>query len=126
MTDLMSELQASVGTNEPVRFVTFTTDPEHDTPAVLARYGQQHRADPARWWFLTGSKPQIKDAAVGGLKFTALEKDPSQRESDADLFIHSTIFVVVDKHGNARAIFETDQTGARESILKAIRVLVAE
>jgi cytochrome oxidase Cu insertion factor (SCO1/SenC/PrrC family) len=126
MTGLMSELQAAIRTNEPVRFVTLTTDPEHDTPAVLARYGQHYRADPDRWWFLTGSKPQIKEAAVASLKFTALEKDPSQRESDSDLFIHSTIFVVVDKRGNARGVFETDQDGARENILEAIRALVAE
>ena len=126
MTALMSELQGAVGPGEPVRFVTLTTDPEHDTPAVLARYGQQHQADPARWWLLTGSKPQIKDAAVAGLKFTALEKDPAQRESDSDLFIHSTIFVVVDKRGNARAVFETDQPGARENLVNTIRALVAE
>jgi protein SCO1/2 len=126
MTGLMSELQAGIGTNEPVRFVTLTTDPEHDTPAVLARYGERYRADPARWWLLTGAKSQIKDAAVDSLKFTALEKDPAQRESDTDLFIHSTIFVVVDKRGNARAVCETDQAGAREEILNAIRALAAE
>ena len=126
MTTLMSELHKSVPPTEPVRFVTLTTDPEHDTPAVLERYGRQHSADPARWLFLTGSKSQIKDAAVAGLKFTALEKEPSQQESDSDLFIHSTIFVVVDKRGDARAVFETDQTGVKEEILTAIRALLDE
>lgn len=122
----MSDLQAAIRPADPVRFVTLTTDPEHDTPAVLERYARQHGADPGRWFFLTGSKPQIKQAAVAGLKFTALEKDPSQRESDTDLFIHSTIFVVVDKRGNARAVFETDEPGARERILTAVRALAAE
>ena len=126
MTALMSELHQSVPPAEPVRFVTLTTDPEHDTPAVLERYGRQHRADPARWLFLTGSKSQIKDAAVAGLKFTALEKEPSQQESENDLFIHSTIFVVVDKRGNARAVFETDQAGVKGNILTAIRALLDE
>jgi cytochrome oxidase Cu insertion factor (SCO1/SenC/PrrC family) len=126
MTSLMSGIQHAISPAEPIRFVTLTTDPEHDTPAVLARYGRQNRADPERWFFLTGSKSQIKEAAVTGLKFTALEKDPAQKESDTDLFIHSTIFVAIDKRGNARAIFETDQPDAREKILTAIRALARE
>ena len=38
MTHHLAELQAALPANEPVRLITFTSDPEYDTPAVLKRY----------------------------------------------------------------------------------------
>jgi protein SCO1/2 len=126
MTAWMAEVQAAMDVASPVRFVSITTDPERDTPEVLARYAQRAGADPQRWHFLTGSKAQIRAAAVDGLKFTAEEKDPAARESPADLFIHSTLFVVVDKQGWVRATFELDTPGAKEGVLAALQALVQE
>src|SRR5262245_51408242 len=48
MTEEMKTLQAAFGAGEKVRFVTLTTDPEHDTPKVLQRYAEKSNADPAR------------------------------------------------------------------------------
>ncbi|MFM1768786.1 MAG: hypothetical protein RJA22_1315 [Verrucomicrobiota bacterium] len=110
MTRRLAELQAALPASAPVRFVTLTTDPEHDTPAVLQQYARRFDADPARWQFLTGSKAQIAAAAVGALKLTADPKAPAQMENPNDLFIHSTILVVVDKEGRARAVIETEPT----------------
>ena len=47
------------GMAEDVRFVTFTVDPEHDTPEMLAAYAKRHGADPARWKFLTGARGDL-------------------------------------------------------------------
>src|SRR2546423_7979672 len=41
MTQRMSELQALA----PVRLVTLTTDPEHDRPEVLKKYGERFNAN---------------------------------------------------------------------------------
>ena len=32
---------------------------------------------------------------------------PEDRKQDSDLFIHTTIFVLVDKHARMRGVFET-------------------
>src|SRR5688572_12626928 len=61
MTEEMSKLQSAFSPSDPLAFVTLTTDPDHDTPAVLKTYSEKFVADPARWHFLTGTKPQIKD-----------------------------------------------------------------
>src|ERR1700682_3566772 len=37
-----------------VVLVSLSVDPTHDTPPVLAEYGQQFKADPAGWKMLTG------------------------------------------------------------------------
>ncbi len=48
---------------------------------------------------------------MDSLKLTTVEKRPEERESPEDLFIHSTIFVVVDRQGRLRGIFETEGEG---------------
>ena len=119
MTKDMSRLQDLWPKDAPVRFVSLTSDPEYDTPAVLKRYAEEHKADPDSWNFLTGTKKQIVDAAEN-LKFVRVEKNKEDRESENDLFIHSTIFMIVDKRGQIRSTVETDQpdslTRARELV----------
>ncbi|MGH7925262.1 MAG: SCO family protein [Candidatus Binatus sp.] len=42
-----------------VRIVSITLDPEHDTPAELAKYAKSHGADGNGWIFLTGPPAKI-------------------------------------------------------------------
>ena len=122
MTKDMARLQDLWPKEAPVRLVSFTTDPTNDTSAVLKRYADEFKADPERWNFLTGPKKEIVDVVVGGLKLTALDKEESQRESIDDLFIHSTIFVIVDKRGQVRASVESDN----DEVLTRTKQLVEE
>jgi protein SCO1/2 len=108
MTQRMAELQAAIPADKPVRFVTLTTDPEFDTPPVLNSYARRYKADPARWQFLTGSRSQMAETIVRGLKLTAQGQAPAKMQTPNDLFIHSTILLVVDKQGRARAVIETE------------------
>jgi protein SCO1/2 len=122
MTKDMARLQDLWPKEAPVRLLTFTTDPTNDTPAVLKRYSAEFKADPERWTFLTGPKKEIVDVVVGGLKLTTLDKEESQRESVDDLFIHSTIFVIVDKRGQVRATLESDN----DEVLTRTKQIVEE
>jgi protein SCO1/2 len=126
MTRRMAELQAAVSADQPVKFITLTTDPEHDTPAVLQSYARRFLAQPGRWHFLTGAKKQVAVLAVEGLKLTALEKEAEKRENLDDLFIHSTLFVLIDRHSRARATFESDDPVMKSKLLAAITTLLEE
>jgi len=107
MTRQMSALQAALPQALPVHLVSLTTDPDFDTPEVLRGYGDRFGARADQWWFLTGTKPQIAALAADSLKLIAKEKAPAERTTAMDLFIHSTVYVVVDKQGRLRAAFET-------------------
>ena len=131
MTQRMGELQAALKADDAIRLVTLTTDPGFDTPTVLSAYGAKFAADAARWQFLTGAKAQIARVAIDGLKLTTMEKDPSKRSDPDDLFIHSTMFVLVDKFGRLRGAYETagedvNWTNVKEKILADARRLVRE
>lgn len=107
MTRQMAELQTALPPDRPVKFISLTTNPDFDSPAVLRGYAERFGAQPGRWWFLTGPKRELLRLAVDGLKLAAIEKKPEERENPEDLFIHSTYFVVVDKQGRLRGVFET-------------------
>jgi protein SCO1/2 len=93
---------------------------------VLQSYARRFLAQPGRWYFLTGTKKQIADLAIDGLKLTAIEKEAGQRENLNDLFIHSTLFVLIDKQGRARATFESDDPAMKSKLLQSIDRLLRE
>ena len=111
MTGQMRSLQNALPPTSEAKLVTLTTDPDNDSPAVLKKYGQHFDSDFNRWTFLTGTKAQIAGLAGDSLKLSAVPVKPEDRKDDADLFIHTTIFVAVDKHARLRGIFETGGDG---------------
>ena len=131
MTKQMRELQDSIPPTSQAKLISLTTDPEYDTPQILKRYAERFGADSNRWMFLTGSKREIASLAADSLKLTALEKPPEERQTPEDLFIHSTIFAIVDKEARLRGVFETtgedvDPQKAKAQILAAVRRLERE
>lgn len=131
MSRQMKELQTALPSTSRAKLVSLTTDPDFDTPAILMKYAGRFEADTNRWMFLTGTKKEIGDLAVGGLKLSAIEKEPAKRESADDLFVHSTIFVIVDKRGGLRGVFETGGEGVdwqqeKQKILAAVKRLERE
>ena len=111
MTGQMKLLQKFLPSDSAAKLVTLTTDPENDSPDVLKKYGQRFNADFNRWTFLTGTKNEIAALASGSLKLSAVPIKLEDQKDVADLFIHTTIFVVVDKHARLRGFFETGGDG---------------
>ena len=132
MTKQMQSLQEALAGDGSTRLVTLTTDPEFDSPEILKKYPERLGLKATdRWMFLTGTKKEIAGLAIDSLKLTAVEKKPEERTDADDLFIHSTIFVVVDKQARLRGVFETEGDGiewakVQPAILKAIRQLESE
>jgi protein SCO1/2 len=119
MTKQMKVLQDALPPDSQTKLVTLTTDADFDTPPVLKAYAERFAADPQRWMFLTGTRRDIAKLARDSLKLTAIEKKPEERESPEDLFVHSTIFVIADKRGQLRGVFETTGEGIDPQNVKA-------
>ena len=131
MTKQMKEMQDEIPQDAPTKLVSLTTDPDFDTPAVLSAYALRNGADTNRWTFLTGTKKEIGNLASGSLKLSAVEKKPEERESADDLWIHSTIFVIVDKRAQLRGVFETGGEGVdwateKQKLIAAVKQLELE
>jgi cytochrome oxidase Cu insertion factor (SCO1/SenC/PrrC family) len=131
MTRQMQQVQATLPNDSNARLVSLTTDPKFDTPPVLEAYAKKFGARTDNWLFLTGGPQEIARLAIDSLKLTAVEKKPSEQQSPQDLFIHSTIFVVVDKAARLRGVFETEVEGVstetvRKRVLTAVKRLERE
>jgi cytochrome oxidase Cu insertion factor (SCO1/SenC/PrrC family) len=111
MTAKMKSLQDALPSTSQAKLVTLTTDPDYDAPAVLKKYGEHYGADFQRWPFLTGTKKELAGLATGSLKLGSTPVPPQDQKSSVDLFVHSTIFVVVDKQARLRGIFQTEGEG---------------
>ncbi|WP_010096833.1 SCO family protein [Ornithinibacillus scapharcae] len=80
-----------------VEFVSFSIDPEVDTPEVLKEYGEVRGIEFDNWTFLTGYDfDTIKELAVSSFKI------PIEKMKDDDsTFMHGVSFMVVSPEGNA-------------------------
>jgi protein SCO1/2 len=132
MTCQMKSVQDGLTPDSNVRLVTLTTDPDYDSPEILKRYGQRFGADFNRWTFLTGTKDGVAGMAAGSLKLGSTPVASADQKGPVDLFIHTTIFVLVDKHANLRGIFQTGgedvdwEHGVRPKLLADIHRLERE
>jgi len=131
MSKQMESLQDALPSASRAKLVTLTADPDFDTPPVLKKYGEHYGANSNRWTFLTGAKAEIAGLAGNSLKLSAVPVKPEDQKNPADLFIHSTIFVIVDQHARLRGTFETegdgvDWTNVQPRIIETVRQLERE
>jgi len=96
-------------------FVTITTDPEIDTPKVMAAYAKRYGVDPANWAFLTGDEAALKKVwknfGVG-----------VQRKARG-LIDHTTLTAVVDRTGTMRIAYIGSSPDPK-AILQDVRKLL--
>ncbi len=101
MSRHMQRLQTDLADLESLRLVSFSVDPDRDTPEVLRIYSERYDADPQRWLFLTGPMDQIYDIAIKGFKITV----EAAREDNQ--IIHDTRFILVDAEGAIRGYYDS-------------------
>ena len=129
MTKLQSELD--LANQADLRLVTFTVDPDRDTPNELKKYADTFRANPDRWLFLTGKEDEIHTLLKTGFKI-GVNRSTNPHPIAGQEFDHSTYITVVDKTGTIRGHFDgyrgpNDMNGDRfkESMI-ALKQLVAD
>lgn len=105
--------------HDGVKLVSFTVDPEHDTPQVLANLGQNLAANPPDWKFLTGSPESINNIVVKGL-LQPLAKEPDGTPA------HSQRFVIVDGEGWIRGYREGEDPEVVQKLMVDIGTLLRE
>jgi protein SCO1/2 len=116
----MGELQKPLEKTD-VHLVSFSVDPEKDTPEVLRGYAEKLQAEPQRWDFLTGPKSAIYKLSHDGFKLAV--SDGSDAEG---IPVHSTRMVLVDRHGEIRGYYDATQADAVTKLLADTSHLLRE
>jgi protein SCO1/2 len=124
LTARMAELQARLARDRSdVRLVSFSVDPENDTPPVLAQYAAKAHADPARWTFVTGGLDDMTRAVVLGFKVSAAKI--ARGASDYEV-THGNWFVVADRVGSVRGYYSTEEASDFETLVADVERLERE
>jgi protein SCO1/2 len=106
----MAQLQERIsGHDSGVRLVSFSVDPENDTPLVLAAYAEKAGAEAARWTFVTGPVDEVERAVELGFKVSAAKIAKGAADYDV---VHGEWLVLVDRTGDIRGYYPTGE--ARE------------
>jgi protein SCO1/2 len=126
VTAAMARLQDAVAHDPQVQLVSFTVDPDTDTPAVLSTYADKFGADPNRWWFLTGPKKPLYDLIQNGFLQPLQDNSGQPAEPGQYKVTHSTYLALVDADGNVRGFYDGVGTDNRGELLQDIKVLEKE
>lgn len=140
----MQKIQRHFATEPRLQLVSFSVDPETDTPERLREYAVALAKPAESWWFLTGDRPQLYELANESFKLAAQDlgehtdhtehkqatsKDHTGHASNTSStpFLHSQKFVLVDGQGRIRAYYDsTDPQAIQQLIGTDVPRLLAE
>jgi protein SCO1 len=115
MSSQMRQLQGRLKNRPDIKFVSFTVDPENDTPPVLAKYAEAYSAEEDRWFFLTGPEATLSELARENFMLGTVDGSLN----------HSTRFILIDRAGYVRKYYLSSEPGLISSILEDIAELEA-
>lgn len=116
MSTKMSYLQKTLAKDTLVQFISYSVDPETDTPEILSQYAIQYGALKGTWLFLTGNKSDIYTLTKEGFHLGIdIEGD--------DAIIHSQKFVLVDQRGAIRGYYDSEDEQAMKNLIRDARIL---
>lgn len=118
MFDTFKALQdQTAGTG--LRLVSFTLDPERDTPVVLKDYARRLGADGTRWSFLTGPKQVMYDTARA-------MKVAAEPAGAAGPITHADLLLLVDGNGQVRGFYRSSEKDALTRLAADAALLARE
>ena len=121
----MARLQTAFADHPDLRLVSFSVDPERDTPAVLSAYADTFQADPERWLFATGEPEAVARLAQEGFRLSAASYVAGDEDQDYT-FIHSNRFVLVDRQGRIRGYYRSTDPDDLVRLRRDLTVLLQQ
>lgn len=120
MTSAMKEVNNELeDVSDEIAFLSFSIDPDRDTPSRLRTYIKRHEIEANNWYFLTGDESETHKLGVDGFRIHAEANDASPGG-----FAHSPNFVLVDKNQHIRGVYDGLNKKDRERLINDVRKLL--
>lgn len=103
--------------------VSFSVDPERDTPDSLAAYADRFKADPYKWFFVTGNKNSVQSLVQHGFRLAA--EGIATGTPGEDVY-HSYKLVLVDPNGKIRGYYDATDSGDVKTLIKDTKFLIRQ
>ena len=121
MAQVRDQLRQAKLLGEKAVIVSFSVDPEHDTPEALTTYGERFGAVPTEWRFLTGQRQAIDDLLIGGFK-VGRPPPAARTPGGAPEIIHTNRFALLDPKGQVRALYNGEELNV-QAVVDEVRRL---
>lgn len=124
----MTERMLSLETMQPIglRRVSFSVDPDYDSPQVLQLYADSWGIADSDWLFLTGEKESIRQLVTAGFKLGLDDEPPVGAASPEEPILHSTRFVLVDSAGAIRGYYDAFRPAELSRLALDYQAIAAE
>jgi protein SCO1/2 len=124
-TQHMHEVQhRGRGLGEHFHLVSFSVDPEHDTPEQLLAYARAHQVSPRMWSFLTGGRDELTRTLNEGLKIY-MGRTGAAGDDDLMSIGHGSHFVLVDPQLRIRGYYDATEPGRLDALLRDAGLLAS-
>lgn len=121
----MQRVQKAFLGNSNLKILSFTVNPEVDTVEQMKLYASSHGANSDQWYFLTGDKKKLYEAARKS--FFVLKPSEAQNLGDAGSdFIHTNNFVLIDQKMRIRGYYDGTSVHKVDQMIKDIESLLKE
>ncbi len=121
MSHQLSRVHDTFINNKNFLILSHTVNPDYDNPEILKIYAEKYHAQKGKWYFLTGNKKDIYDLARYHYLVNA-----DETEDEGDLFIHSEMFLLIDKEKRIRGIYDGTDSLKVNQLISDIRLLEKE
>ncbi|MEO6830645.1 MAG: SCO family protein [Chitinophagaceae bacterium] len=124
MNDNMVNIYKAFRGNPNFKILSHSVDPKNDTVAAMKAYSHRFDADANQWMFLTGDKKRLYEMARDSYLIAA-EEDTTHISIDGD-FIHDNHFILVDKTGHIRGVYDGLNKPLMDTLISDIQLLLNE
>lgn len=114
MRDVNARLRAALPNSDQIQLVSFSVDPEFDTPTELTRYATERHYDLSRWTLVTGPRKDLEAVVIGGFQTAVGDK---VKKGDIMDIAHSMKLVLVDDQRHIRHYFSATDPNERELLV---------
>jgi protein SCO1/2 len=118
----MRTLQEAFKNDNDVLLLSHTVTPEKDSVPVLKEYAIENKINSKKWNLVTGDKKEIYDIA----RKAYFADEDFVKTQDESAFIHTENFVLIDKKGRIRGVYNGTLAVEIERILRHIKLLKKE
>lgn len=115
----LKKIQTALYSKENIRLVTFSVDPNRDTPERMREFGERFGVRTNRWALLTGEKEEI-DRVLGDFQLSGGEV-PNMPKG---MITHSNYLVLVDGDGVMRGRYDAFEEEKVTQLIKDAKSLL--
>ncbi|RYM33822.1 SCO family protein [Brumimicrobium glaciale] len=120
MTKAMRGVNDSLSAyQKDLNFLSFSIDPDRDTPARLRLYRKRHEITAENWFFLTGDEAETHTLGLEGFQIHA-----NADENSPGGYAHSPNFVLIDKNQHIRGVYDGLDEDSRNQLIEDAKKLL--